>query len=74
MQFVSRIFALLGDQQKRVLIICLSQTYEWFITTAITQNSVQKVAAQAAGYYINYRLQQIDQQKLNFLTARLATV
>jgi hypothetical protein len=34
-------------------MVCLSQTYEWFITTAITQNSVQKVAAQAAGYFLH---------------------
>jgi hypothetical protein len=34
-------------------MICLSQSYEWFITTAITQNSVHKMAAQAAGYFLH---------------------
>ena len=52
-QCVSRVFALLANQQKRALMVCLSQTSEWFITTAITQNSVQKMAAQAAGYFLH---------------------
>ena len=69
-QFVSRVFALLAHQQKRVLMICSSQTYEWCITTSITQNSVQKWQHRRQGIsYINYRLQQIDQQKLNFINS-----
>jgi len=46
-------FALLGNQQQIIsaglaLMICLSQTSEWFITNAITQNSAQNMAAQVA--------------------------
>lgn len=34
-------------------MIFFPQTSEWFITTAITQNRVQKMAAQVAEYFLH---------------------